>query len=499
MNKILLVLILFFSTCTACFAQDSNDSLRNKKIKEAQDKSLKKHINDSLRKANTNLKPTIGIGPGVFHFLGDVNHNKSVNPMIPSYGFNLNVAQHFSPSFRVDFDFVMGSLVANERSLERNLNFKSRVINGSAQLTYTFAAMCRPQRVINPYIGIGVGVLNFDSKSDMKDAEGRTYHYWSDGSIRDIAQDDILAENAVIIDRDYKYETDLRQENLDSLGKYSQVALTIPASFGFDFRISQRMRLKLGSTFYIAFTDLIDNVSAAGTGVRKGDDKNDYYVFSHFTLTYDFFSPRKKVSGDIYEGVDFTGIVEADSDGDGIPEELDKCPGTPKGAKVDKAGCPADSDGDGIPDYADMEPNTPKGTPVDAEGYAITEEMIAKNYKDTVGTNRAKMFEIYPDMREIYPLPAGVETKKEEKKTDKKTQAEKPNRDMNEVLKKLETGTVKPKPVKPGNVKMASVDTNKDNLISALEAYKMIEDFLEGNSKLVLPDVYTIIDYLFEE
>jgi len=60
-----------------------------------------------------------------------------------------------------------------------------------------------------------------------------------------------------------------------------------------------------------------------------------------------------------------------DSDGDGVPDYLDKCPGTPKGVKVDKAGCPLDSDGDGVPDYLDKCPGTPKGTKVDKRGCPI--------------------------------------------------------------------------------------------------------------------------------
>ena len=57
-----------------------------------------------------------------------------------------------------------------------------------------------------------------------------------------------------------------------------------------------------------------------------------------------------------------------DSDGDGVADYLDKCPGTPKGVEVDKVGCPLDSDGDGVPDYLDKCPDTPKGAPVNAVG-----------------------------------------------------------------------------------------------------------------------------------
>lgn len=62
------------------------------------------------------------------------------------------------------------------------------------------------------------------------------------------------------------------------------------------------------------------------------------------------------------------GDVGADSDGDGVPDDKDKCPGTPKGVKVDENGCAADSDGDGVPDYLDQCPNTPKGIAVDSKG-----------------------------------------------------------------------------------------------------------------------------------
>lgn len=57
-----------------------------------------------------------------------------------------------------------------------------------------------------------------------------------------------------------------------------------------------------------------------------------------------------------------------DSDGDGVPDEGDACPGTPLGTAVDSRGCPLDSDGDGVEDLADRCPNTPTGTRVDQSG-----------------------------------------------------------------------------------------------------------------------------------
>lgn len=61
----------------------------------------------------------------------------------------------------------------------------------------------------------------------------------------------------------------------------------------------------------------------------------------------------------------------ADTDGDGVPDGVDECPGTPAGAPVDALGCPLDSDGDGVPDYRDQCPETPAGTVVDSLGCPI--------------------------------------------------------------------------------------------------------------------------------
>src|SRR5690242_9145942 len=60
-----------------------------------------------------------------------------------------------------------------------------------------------------------------------------------------------------------------------------------------------------------------------------------------------------------------------DSDGDGVADKYDKCPNTPAGAVVDKAGCPIDSDKDGVPDGIDKCANTPVGATVDATGCPI--------------------------------------------------------------------------------------------------------------------------------
>lgn len=72
--------------------------------------------------------------------------------------------------------------------------------------------------------------------------------------------------------------------------------------------------------------------------------------------------------------VDATGC-ELDSDGDGVGDSRDQCPNTPAGAKVDERGCELDSDGDGVVDSQDKCPDTPKGDRVDAIGCSFKDEI----------------------------------------------------------------------------------------------------------------------------
>lgn len=49
-------------------------------------------------------------------------------------------------------------------------------------------------------------------------------------------------------------------------------------------------------------------------------------------------------------------VAPKDSDGDGVTDDKDKCPNTPKGRKVNAEGCEIDTDGDGLVDGVDKCP-----------------------------------------------------------------------------------------------------------------------------------------------
>jgi OOP family OmpA-OmpF porin len=66
---------------------------------------------------------------------------------------------------------------------------------------------------------------------------------------------------------------------------------------------------------------------------------------------------------------------ELDSDGDGVVDSKDQCPDTRAGRKVNEVGCEVDSDGDGVLDGDDQCPGTAAGVRVDVRGCEIKNEI----------------------------------------------------------------------------------------------------------------------------
>ena len=323
---------------------------------------------------NAFYKPRIGLGAGVFAFFGEVRDNNFSHLLTGSLGYDLTVSQNISKKFNIEFRALYGNLCVNRREIGKYYNFKSEIWSGSTSLVYNFGNPDKRKKILRPFISMGVGVLSFNSKTDRKDANGNVYHYWRDGSIRNMEQSDPDSLNAIRLERDYVYETDLRSQNLDSLGKYRQFALSFPLSYGLNFNVGNRFGMKLYSTYFFNLTDLIDNISDKGTHSRKGNEKNDNFMNFSVSLSYSLWGdktvlPDHSPQNKYYENVDF--VLIDDMDEDGVSDEDDYCPDSPKGVKVNSIGCPADMDGDGVADYLDKEPLTAHGNIVDKKGVTI--------------------------------------------------------------------------------------------------------------------------------
>jgi OmpA-OmpF porin, OOP family len=96
-------------------------------------------------------------------------------------------------------------------------------------------------------------------------------------------------------------------------------------------------------------------------------------------------------------------LCNVDADDDGVADCFDKCPLTPKDARVDTKGCPKDTDGDGVADYMDKQLITQADCrPVNTDGIGLCDDayyaikkydsikpLLTRSFRFTTGsTNR---------------------------------------------------------------------------------------------------------------
>jgi hypothetical protein len=361
MNRIITLLLIFIAFSGIIYAQDESD--------------IEELLNEEIINENPVYKPVIGIGSGVFNYYGDVRNN-SINPVIGDFGYKVNISTFMDQKrfYKLNLFILYGQLSGNERSytdLSRNLNFKTDLIDFGINIEYSFNHFIKRDHFITPFISAGIENIQFTPKGDLYDAQNLEYSYHQDGSIRD------ASPSGAIIYRDFVYETDLRarERKLFNLGTYSTNTFSIPVDLGLNFKISDRVSCKIGTSMHFTFTDYLDNVAYKGTSV-KGKKGNDMFSYNYFSLHFDLFSqPKTIIVEKLFAELEFDSVMYDDEDGDFILDAVDECPGTPYNVEVDSTGCPIDSDNDGIPDYLDKERFSEPGAWVDAEGVTISEEV----------------------------------------------------------------------------------------------------------------------------
>lgn len=329
------------------------------------------------------VKPRIEIGIGRMAFYGDVGNNfRTYNPLVGNIGahFKLGAPLYYF----LDFDAyaLYGRLSMSETTGNRYLNFSSEMRVMGAGLSYNFRNFLKPNSAIAPYISVGVAGFEFLSKTDLFNGDGNRYHYWNDGTIRNIAETAPNAHEAIEIQRDYTYESDIRKLNEDELGVYPERSWAIPVGVGATLNLTDHLQLRLGAEMFFTFTNHIDGVTEESSGNRQGSSQNDWFLYTNAGISYNFEMQKseKRKHDPVFADPEMLAQAYDDEDADGVSDFFDRCPNTPAGVQIDEYGCPVDTDGDGVPDYLDDEPDTPKDAFVDADGVAISDEYFLNSY-----------------------------------------------------------------------------------------------------------------------
>ncbi len=390
---------------------------------------------------------------GGLKFLGDVGQKNNANFFSDMrLGYNLGIEYRIGKVLGIGIDGMYGKLAGTDNDKTSHLNFQSTVMGGGLNLFAFFDRLGEKEKDVSPYISAGFGYLMFDPYGDLRDKNGTHYNYWTDGSIRNLSESPQNDPLSVIMKRDYKYETQLK----DSLVSYSRNTFYIPLGLGAKFKMGFRTSLRIGVTYNICMSDYIDNYKKGG---------NDSWASANVGLNIHFGKKPK----DAYSDVDFKSVDNSDTDGDGVKDLDDRCLGTPKGVKVDGKGCPDDKDEDGIFDYMDKELTTKKGALVDGNGVTIDQDAMAKRQLewDSLSTERSEGFNNAPSLAYLQEIEKA----------------------------KVQTGGKKA----AIPAEFLPADINKDGYISAKEITQTIDGFFEGDTNFNVEKINKLIDFFFEQ
>ena len=352
-------------------------------IAKGQDTDSEKEKELNVTKA---FGPTLGVGIGTLAIYGDLNDKDYGSPFGSNFGYNIYLLQPISKSFNVRFNFFLGQIKNEERSLGRNVNFETDIRSASIQMEYNFDALLPEDRKITPFIMVGVQAIEFNPKTDLKANGGEPYNYWTDGTIRSVAENSPNANQARIIQRDYEYETDIREAGYNGSTTYAERAFSVPMGAGINFHLTDQVNFRFESVFHLTFTDYIDGVTRRTKpdflDSKPANGKNDHLFYNGISINYNFqkIQPADKlnIKGEAFDFL-ASGNTE-DYDSDGIMDLIDLCPNTPPDVEVDTNGCPIDTDGDGIADYLDQEINSKYPQFANEKGISMTDEMIYESY-----------------------------------------------------------------------------------------------------------------------
>ena len=272
-------------------------------------------------------------------------------------GFSLSATKQITSIFGIQGMIETGGLQGVK--IKADEHFKTSFITYGLNLKVDFLPIFNPNikdHKINVYCLLGFGLIDFKSLQTSI-STGDTIH-------------------------SYGY------------GQYGQkkkrtTEVYIPLGLGVKYKINKKFDVGLESTIYNVNTDKLDAHKKVGTA-------KDKYGYTAITLTYkigkkdnslDWVAPKepksdtlKTLISTMNKMIDSLGkkLKEVDAKSTQLQSDV---------AKLKNPPVEADDDGDGVPNSRDLEPNTPKGNLVNFQGVTIPKATAAGTASNSNVTN----------------------------------------------------------------------------------------------------------------
>jgi OOP family OmpA-OmpF porin len=256
-------------------------------------------------------------------------HTQKIN-----FGYGAYIKKQILPSWGIQANFFRGQIEGTDPAAGTPYSRYKTDINYAADLSAVFTlaniSWRHQQGVIQPYIIAGGGFAGY--KPTLYDASDNATPGYPDRNIREFyvpvgAGLKFNISPGVNIDLGYQVNF-MHSDNLDGYptgGNYDQFSY---GHLGLEFSLGKRSKPQLATHNPVA--------SMRGEYMMRERDLQaqiDAEKVANQQLRNDLNATNANLNASLAK---FT----ADSDGDGVPDFFDKCPGTPTGTKVDGSGCP---------------------------------------------------------------------------------------------------------------------------------------------------------------
>ena len=329
MNKFLLKCIFILSATFICMSgSTAQDTMRRTTVEVA----------PPLFKGNDGFRTwSIGVHAGAMGPFSAFGGRNDFSNWKPALGYGFYVKNQISHTLGIQADFMRGTLKANNDKLWVGLPPPGPYASFQTDVHWTAALSAvvnlgninwsQLHTTIQPYVSAGGGVMSFNPT--LKTKTGVSVDYNPNGSLYDFF---------------------------------------VPIGMGLKANLSPRINLDLGYTIALVDGDNMD-------GYFKDPIINDRFSYAHIGLEFSLgnatkpqiarHNPPAQLAQNMKDADDamraslaaseerynqrlaeLNGLkdemarMKMDSDGDGVSDYFDKCPNTPRGVKVDGAGCP---------------------------------------------------------------------------------------------------------------------------------------------------------------
>ncbi len=361
----------------------------------------------------------LGVGLGMYNVSGDVPSLFFWQKGNGGYGFHAHIRKSWGYVFSTRLQYVYGVAKGMHWQEDRNYRFNPAwtdngykpTMQGVAvatdavfqnyrmeahQLNFDLIASTNNWRFhkaktsLGIYAFLGVGAIAFNTRVDALDANYQRYNFSTivQGTPqitenKKQIRDDLMASMDGTHETEAENERDRRRPAI-----FNNKTLNFAPSFGLglQFKVSRRINIAIEDRVTLPWDeDLLDGQrwAAQNSGDPVMSNQNDGINYLSLGVNFNLGNKAKSVEplywlnplDHMYNEMSYPRHMILpdptlpDSDGDGITDQFDKCPGTPMGVAVDSHGCPLDTDGDGVPDDRDKQLITPtECQPVDADG-----------------------------------------------------------------------------------------------------------------------------------